>query len=254
MIKLTRPQIPEILRDNHPTWTNDLEEAVNKYGSYKDIPNAEREDLIKHYRQKEIKDALVKASHGKCAFCEAIPGEGGFIEVEHFAPKSIHYKKTFEWENLLPSCKQCNIAKGTHDTVAESIIDPMKDDPELFIDFSDLKAVPSIQSPDVDVSERTIRILKLNQLRTYKSRGDLLATLYDFETQLESCCNEIQQLKTEKGKLRRLDGLSEAITKIELLTEPHERYAAYCRAFLRKSKIYQEAIKLRDDLYVTLLS
>lgn len=73
------------------------------------------------YGSQDVKDALSRTQHGKCAFCESkilhiSPGD-----VEHFRPKAA-YKQTakqklqrpgywwlaYTWENLVLACEECN--------------------------------------------------------------------------------------------------------------------------------------------------
>jgi len=69
-----------------------------------------------------IKWTLEEIYYGKCAFCEELLSIG---EIEHFRPKNrnknqskkcdksySYYWLAFSWDNLLPSCKKCNIRKS----------------------------------------------------------------------------------------------------------------------------------------------
>lgn len=77
-----------------------------------------------------LKQVLLDLSHGKCAYCEARLGtESKYVEVEHFEPKEQYEEKVLLWDNLLPSCKRCNGAKGAHDVLSEPIVNPFRDDP-----------------------------------------------------------------------------------------------------------------------------
>jgi uncharacterized protein (TIGR02646 family) len=66
---------------------------------------------FKAYKHKDLKKALEELFLGKCAYCEAIYGITGSLEVEHYRPKSIYYWLAADWSNLLPSCKRCNNGK-----------------------------------------------------------------------------------------------------------------------------------------------
>jgi uncharacterized protein (TIGR02646 family) len=69
------------------------------------------------YKNKAIRLALLKAFDYVCAYCEAPVGS---IEVEHYRPKGEirtdvgqhppgYYWLASTWENLLPSCHDCNV-------------------------------------------------------------------------------------------------------------------------------------------------
>lgn len=78
----------------------------------------------------QIKGPLLASSYGKCAYCECrLSKESNYMEVEHFEDKHHNPDKVVMWNNLLPSCKKCNGAKGTHDVTSEPIINPYDDDP-----------------------------------------------------------------------------------------------------------------------------
>lgn len=67
------------------------------------------------YGHNQVRAALEKLFHLKCAYCET-PVVAGF-DVEHFRPKGRvadapdhpgYYWVAYTWENLLPSCVPCN--------------------------------------------------------------------------------------------------------------------------------------------------
>ena len=59
--------------------------------------------------------ALRELAYGKCVFCESPLEVSGYLEVEHYHAKTVHQHLAFDWENLLPSCRLCNNAKGDQD-------------------------------------------------------------------------------------------------------------------------------------------
>lgn len=88
------------------------------------------------WAHKEIKKFLLTLSSYKCAYCECQLGEESkYMEVEHFQDKDTYPSKVIEWENLLPSCKRCNVSKSTHDVLSEPIINPFVDNPKDHIEF-----------------------------------------------------------------------------------------------------------------------
>jgi len=69
------------------------------------------------YGADEVRAALEKLFHGKCAYCETNITAGFSWRVEHFRPKGRVYERkdhpgyywlTYEWNNLYPSCELCN--------------------------------------------------------------------------------------------------------------------------------------------------
>ncbi|MCP4133690.1 MAG: hypothetical protein GY754_22165 [bacterium] len=89
----------------------------------------EKPDWIKQKHRETIQGFLFKTSYEKCAYCERRPDEGGgFLEIEHFYPKKTDEFRdmAFDFDNLLPSCKQCNTVKGQNymDEAGNEIINP----------------------------------------------------------------------------------------------------------------------------------
>lgn len=63
------------------------------------------------YKYKDIKDALMTLYHGKCAYCETYDPSP---HIEHYRPKrGGYYWMAYSWDNLILSCSQCNIRKGS---------------------------------------------------------------------------------------------------------------------------------------------
>jgi uncharacterized protein (TIGR02646 family) len=74
------------------------------------------------YGHQDVRDALNKAQHGKCAFCEVIiPKPYADANVEHWRPKGSvkqetgskvlipgYYWLAYDWDNLLFACLFCN--------------------------------------------------------------------------------------------------------------------------------------------------
>ena len=69
------------------------------------------------YKNAAIKSALETLFHGKCAYCESYYRAQAPVDVEHFRPKGKveddddhpgYWWLGMEWENLLPSCIDCN--------------------------------------------------------------------------------------------------------------------------------------------------
>ncbi|MEM7482774.1 MAG: retron system putative HNH endonuclease [Acidobacteriota bacterium] len=75
---------------------------------------------FKVYKDRDIKVALHRMFHGKCAYCESRYFAATPMDVEHYRPKKEvekwkgepkrrgYYWLGADWENLLPSCADCN--------------------------------------------------------------------------------------------------------------------------------------------------
>lgn len=155
------------------------------------------------YGHTSVKDALKRAQHGKCCYCEAPIAPASHGDVEHFRPKKAvrqgetdpelqpgYYWLAYTWSNLFVSCQVCNqsykrsffpLADASHrarshtqEIADESplLLDPGADDPERSIGFR--REVPF--GRDVR-GETTIRYLGLARLDLQESRADRLAAV-----------------------------------------------------------------------------
>ena len=79
------------------------------------------------------------------------------MEVEHFKYKGLYTTLVVEWNNLLPSCKRCNIAKGVHDVDISPIVNPYDADPRQHLYFKLYQFKGKNQ-----VGKSTIEVLDLN--------------------------------------------------------------------------------------------
>jgi uncharacterized protein (TIGR02646 family) len=85
------------------------------------VANREKTFTFKQYKEKPVVEALNLLFHGKCAYCESIATATQPVDVEHFRPKGGYnlngqsklqkpgyYWLAAMWDNLMPSCIDCN--------------------------------------------------------------------------------------------------------------------------------------------------
>ncbi|MED3056083.1 hypothetical protein P4280_20925 [Bacillus thuringiensis] len=107
---------PEILADDG---LDGLEEQAKAIEFYSIAENAKKKFPYKVYTDIEIKKAFNKLFHNKCAYCESIYAKVQPVDVEHYRPKGGviingelqkpgYYWLGSDWDNLLPSCIDCN--------------------------------------------------------------------------------------------------------------------------------------------------
>lgn len=242
MIKLKRPPEPKILCDNAAGWKQNLMALVKKHGDYKSIPKADKDAALKFYRHEDIKSALKESSFEKCAFCEGIPDETGYAEVEHFHPKSIYTDKAFEWTNLLYSCKACNNSKLSHDTQTEPIVNPYDLDPHDCFTYTDIMIQPK-SGASHDIAQKTIEVCGLSDKRLFSPRAAILTNFRIFEADIRQALNDFDSARTAVNKQRKAANINDALRTIEELTLPKARFSNYCSYLLENSGIYHEARK-----------
>lgn len=165
MIKLTKVEEPDVLKENGAAWLKVLEDKV----AAEEKPTEAEKG---RYRHQDIKAALRAETHGKCAYCESFLLHIAFGDIEHVVPKSSDIKQTFRWDNLTLACDVCNTAKGT----SENIVDPYIDDPQVQFKFVGPMIFPDSTS---DKAINTEKKLKLNRRELLERRSDRLKALSD---------------------------------------------------------------------------
>jgi uncharacterized protein (TIGR02646 family) len=133
MIFVTRVAKPKVLQEKDVEWKKQIAAATT---------DTARKAAQNKYRNKQIKDALIKMFSGKCAYCESFILHVDYGDIEHFRPKALpqFYTQAVEWTNLLLACGRCNGAehKGVKfPGVAEGgpLIDPTADLPDQHFRF-----------------------------------------------------------------------------------------------------------------------
>lgn len=239
MIKLEKSSnSPLAIQQNQHTWTKALLDAVNKYGSYNDIPTSEKNSLTNHYKNTEIKTAVFNSSNEKCCFCESKLKEmNGYPEIEHFEPKSLYPEKCFEWTNLMPICRNCNGSKKDHDTISEPIVNPFAQNPKDFFEFKNLR-IKSLN--DNDIGQKTIEICNLNRRTLIEGRSNLYLelekALIDIENDYDKDLNRNKILKLENF-----------IFDMEKLASNESKYSAFVKNYLDNSNEYKKLKQILEN-------
>jgi uncharacterized protein (TIGR02646 family) len=171
MIRVQRGAEPEILRTNKATWTTSLLASTTP---------KKREKASSKYRHHEVKLALVRCFHGKCAYCESKILHVDYGHIEHYRPKSSpeYQNLAFDWNNLLLACAVCNgpLFKGVKFPEASEggpLVNPCEEDPSDHLSFVfDIKAKLATVTYKSTRGRVTVELLGLNRenLRTYRSR------------------------------------------------------------------------------------
>ena len=96
-------------------------------------PNPEA--LKTNYKHPDNKEALLRASHGKCMYCESQVSHVYFGDVEHIRPKAAdkYPELEFEWSNLGYCCARCNNAKKDQFDATCPMVDPYSEDPNAHL-------------------------------------------------------------------------------------------------------------------------
>lgn len=188
-----------------------------------------------------IKEALLTQSNNKCAYCECeLNIESKYLEIEHFACKSLYPEEVVVWENLLPSCKRCNAKKGSHDVRQEPIINPFDEDPREHIELRSYR-----MKDKTPIGELTIHLLDLNNVeQAVRARFEIGNQIFD---NIDNLKEKLDAYEESSSSLRR----SKVINSLEaLLTEcqPRAPYAATVATILHKESNYRDLMKRIIDL------
>jgi uncharacterized protein (TIGR02646 family) len=119
MIRVDRSRVPPPAELAEPSCVG-REECALAVDFYKNERNHSKSFAFKAYKSRPVVGALNTLFHHKCAYCESIYGATQPVDVEHFRPKGAiaedagppskpgYYWLAAQWENLLPSCIDCN--------------------------------------------------------------------------------------------------------------------------------------------------
>jgi uncharacterized protein (TIGR02646 family) len=187
--------------------------------------NQPRSMKFEAYGEDSVKAALRALFHGKCAYCESFYDATAPVDVEHFRPKGKvagndahpgYWWLAADWDNLLPSCIDCNRRRrqrivvpdgapiddlagkldqfpvsGDHVTGPDIdigterplLVDPCRDDPADHLSFrvdADPPLALVLPRNPVDAPQRgttSIAIFGLNRLALVQSRTRILRRL-----------------------------------------------------------------------------
>lgn len=161
MIALTKGPIPPALQQNANAWTTQLLAAIAAGSNADQIKKAK-------YNTPEIKAAIKRETHNKCAYCESDPMHVSYGDIEHVVPKSVDPQLTYSWSNLTLACDVCNTKKGNK----LGILDPYSSNPEDHLEF-----VGPMVRPRTDTGKLTCVALELNRTKLLERRHEKLDDL-----------------------------------------------------------------------------
>jgi len=207
-----------------------------------------------------LKEAVLVKSHKKCCYSEIrLDEESKYMEIDHFHPKILYKDEVLLWENLLPSCKKCNTAKGDHDTVKEPIINPFVNNPKDYLYFKNYRYYPLNNN---QLGRITIDILDLNDREHFSiprcKLGDKICErLEDIYDDIENIFNPKKQnkyIKKIKGLLKEGDRKEEYSALISTIILSDENFQ-YVENQLKTNNLWDNELeKLKQELqYCALL-
>lgn len=172
MIRLIKGATPTSLTNNAARWTNELTATIA-------AGNKPTESQKGRYRQRDIKDALLAETNGKCAYCESKIRHIAHGDIEHIIPKSKEPHRAFEWYNLTLACDVCNENKGDYynpDPLLQhhDLVDPYSDNPSDHFLFMRELVVARPDSPRGELTDTEIKISRDALTERRRERMDFI--------------------------------------------------------------------------------
>lgn len=208
------------------------------------------------YKAAEVKDALVAAQRGKCAFCESFVLATGPGDVEHYRPKAMwqqaegkprrypgYFWLAYDWANLYFACSRCNreykrnlfplrdnrsrAKPKTRSASKEKplLINPGTTDPTDHIGFRQEYAYPMHDSRE---GATTIEVVGLNRDAVAEARRHHLDTV----KVLVGYRQLLREIVTAGDTARAVE-LAQIEERLRTADEPHRPYSAMVRAYLQ---------------------
>lgn len=273
MIRRERPK-----ESKGHVYTDNGVERADAITHYEDDATKDKAFKFTAYGKQPVRDALNNAFAFKCAYCETYFGASQPVAVEHFRPKSGYlvegemqkpgyYWIAAAWDNLFPSCTDCNsertqkLSDGTKMVVgkanqfpissenkrakkidAESkedrlLLHPYRDDPTKHLVFID-EGIVTWEKPGKKASKKareSIRVYALLRDGLVRARA-----ARETELKVEMAVTEdiVLGLAETPNSVPLNRALERQLDLLESFTEPEAPYSEMARQllepFLRK--------------------
>lgn len=260
-----RGERPSVLDDDNSTKREELKKARAFYGT--PDPKKPKKFEFAHYKHADVKVAMEEDFYRKCAYCESYYAATQPVDVEHWRPKSEveeedgsqtkpgYHELALDWDNLLPSCIDCNRVRYHRDAVTGELrklgkgnrfplrdpaargdvanedpllIHPCKDRPAEHLAWNPKDA--SVLDALTEKGRMSIEVYGLNRYDLVAGRRDALFRLRLHLRQLET----LARLKAKPGNTDRQTWLLDQFIEEELLA---------LKAFTRQDGPYSEMCK-----------
>lgn len=161
--------------------------------------------LFKRYRNDDVKRALLDLFQGKCAYCEKRFAATQPMDVEHFRPKGEirkwpvtsdgkveviaspgYYWLAASWDNLLPSCIDCNRGReqvdarhGRSETLGKQNFFPVEDESKRqFFHSEPTDEIPLLLDPCSDHPEDHLQFTRDGIVVRKSEKGECSIQVY----------------------------------------------------------------------------
>lgn len=217
MIKIEKQNVPDYLSSS----TVDLAiEKMHEFFASKNRSQKRYDWPFNKEIDKELKKSLQVVFHGKCGYCESKIESLKLGTVDRYRPNNgvrdknefhqdLYWWLTFEWDNLIYCCKECNQYKGNYFPIKRIralsenddyeneyrlLLNPYLDEPGNHLNyvFSNLGHIDAL----TDEGNQTIELLRLNRTDLIEGRRKARKEIIDA---VESLINR-EQIKNHTIK------------------------------------------------------
>lgn len=176
------------------------------------------------YSFKKFKEELFQEFDGKCCYCGVKAYSPKMVDIEHFKPKSLYPDLANDYENLLITCRECNIYKGPYfplnDNGEPLLLNPRKDNFSEHIKICENGYLEGL----TERGKATIDTLKLNREGLVEQR---ILNMIDMEYTTESVMAGDEVYSTFKRNLKKVNALSALTLPTEQALETYMVYMLY---------------------------
>lgn len=271
-IKRSRVRTPAALAGSDSPGGKERKRAIEFFS---DPANREGSLNFKAYKHSKVIEALNELFYFKCAYCESKYAATQPVDVEHYRPKAAvvvegnlkkpaYYWLAAAWDNLLPSCIDCNRARtqdfpdidpavagkasqfpiGNEPDRAEApdeernerrlLLDPCRDRPERHLEFT----VDGVVRPTLKTGNRasrkgteSIKVFALQRVGLVGSRRDRLTLVLG---QIKRVAWLIERLDLDPDDSDIERQLTDELAELSRLQADDQQYAAMARQFIAR--------------------
>ena len=271
------PPCPAVLSGPASKGGRETAEAIRYYAQR---PRPTEAYDFKAYSDDDVKMALNDWFAYKCAYCESPYGATQPVDVEHYRPKAVvltasgrslkpgYYWLAAAWENLLPSCIDCNrkrgqtTADGARDVTGKAdrfpladerrrvrrpgsvarekplLLHPYFDDPAKHLEFGPegvVRAARDRRGPDGESARgrATRDVLGLNRDRLVRARHDHQLRV---ELQLERIAEAEQDISDHPGTARFEERLKRELAELKRLQADDAPYTLLTAQLIKRHR------------------
>lgn len=239
---------------------------------------------FKAYKEESVKKALEKLFFGKCAYCEGRYSGIHPVDIEHWRPKAEvivdengqerrfgYYWLAADWENLLPSCIDCNrirthfdfierknitLGKGNWFPLASDtkradgldeekdekplLLNPCHDRPENYLEFHEegfIKPKLNAQGQPDEKALASIRFYALNRAELVQERRERILLIKQKMATIRSLANLLEQETMPDNREQNFiieDLLSHELEQLHRFQKADQPFSAMAQQFIEK--------------------